>query len=71
MMKQEHKQRLSRRQVLKLGGGLLGLGAASTILPKALLKPDRIAEAAPWEAQAEPNLHFAASDGWIHLPDPA
>ena len=64
----QEKKWLSRRQVLKLGGGLLGLGAASAVLPKALLKPERVAEAAPGQAQAEPDLHFAASDGWIYLP---
>ena len=67
-MNQDRANKLSRRQLLKLGGGLLGLGAASTVLPKALLKPTRIVEAAGSEyraglAQGAADLHFAATDG--------
>ncbi len=65
-------QNLSRRRFLRLGVGLAGLGAAGTILPKTLLKPEGIVEAAPGLAQiTEPNLVFAATDGWIYLPPPA
>jgi FtsP/CotA-like multicopper oxidase with cupredoxin domain len=70
-MNQNARRQLSRRQVLKLGGGLLGLGAASAVLPRTLLKPRKVVEAAQAELNAEPNLHFAASDGWIYLPPPA
>ena len=65
------KRQLSRRQVLKLGGGLIGLGALSTILPKSLLQPTKVVNAAERMQITTPNLHFAASDGWIYLPDPA
>jgi FtsP/CotA-like multicopper oxidase with cupredoxin domain len=71
MMRDNPMQKLSRRRFLRLGAGLVGLGAAGTILPKTLLKPDRIVEAAPGEPQiTEPNLVFAATDGWIYLPPP-
>lgn len=70
MMSQDMKRELSRRQVLKLGGGVIGLGALA-ILSKALLRPTDITEAAENEQITTPDLHFAASDGWIYLPDPA
>lgn len=78
-------RRFSRRQFLKLGGGLAGTALASALLPrsKALLLPIRTesqVRAAPLEgpdqgvlaaaaaAAAEPDLHLAATDGWISLP---
>ncbi len=66
MSKDNSTQRLSRRQFLKVGGGLIGAAAAATVLPKALLRPEQVVKAST-EA-LEPNLHFAATDGWIHLP---
>ena len=68
-MKRENlTQQLSRRQLLKLGAGLAGVTAAGAVLPKALLKPSNVVEASPAAQITEPNLHFAASDGWIYLP---
>jgi FtsP/CotA-like multicopper oxidase with cupredoxin domain len=68
-MKRENlTQQLSRRQLLKLGAGLVGVTAAGAVLPKALLKPSNVVEASPAAQITEPNLHFAASDGWIYLP---
>jgi FtsP/CotA-like multicopper oxidase with cupredoxin domain len=64
-------QRLSRRRFLKVGGGLIGAAAASAVLPRALLKPEKVAEASQMIPNAEPDLHFAATDGWIYLPPPA
>ncbi|RPI88031.1 MAG: copper oxidase [Chloroflexi bacterium] len=70
----------SRRDVLKLGGGLLGALAGSVALPKALLKPEGVAAAAGVKSAAKasiqrpvydeviPNKHLAGTDGWIHLP---
>ena len=71
MSKDNPRQRLSRRQFLKVGGGLLGAATAATVLPKALLRPTEVVKASP-AAQAEPppDLHFAATDGWIYLPPP-
>ena len=70
MSKENPTQRLSRRQFLKVGGGLLGAATAATVLPKALLRPTKVVKASP-AAQAVArtvDLHFAATDGWIHLP---
>ncbi len=66
MRKEKPTQQLSRRQLLKLGVGLAGATAAGVALPKALLKPSKVAA-----QTAEPMgvyRHFAASDGWAHLP---
>lgn len=76
-------QQFSRRDVLKLGGGLLGALAGSVALPKALLKPEEVAAAAgvksaakasvqrPLYQEMAPNKHLAGTDGWIHLPGAA
>ena len=72
MSKDHPRQRVSRRQFLKAGGGLLGAATAATVLPKALLKPAEVVKASPAaQAAVEPNLHFIATDGWIHLPETA
>ncbi len=72
MSKDHPRQRLSRRQFLKAGGGLLGAATAATVLPKALLKPAEVVKASPAaQAAVDPNLHFVATDGWIHLPETA
>ncbi|MCL7451818.1 MAG: multicopper oxidase domain-containing protein [Anaerolineae bacterium] len=70
MRKENLTRELSRRQLLKLGAGLVGVTAAGAVVPKALLKPDRVVEASP--AAQDPIIgvyrHFAATDGWIYLP---
>jgi manganese oxidase len=69
MRKENLTRELSRRQLLKLGAGLVGVTAAGAVVPKALLKPDRVVEASPAaQDTTPPNLHFAATDGWIYLP---
>jgi manganese oxidase len=68
MKREKLTHELSRRRFLKMGGGLVGLGAAATLLPRALLLPEKVAEASLQAQITEPNLHFAATDGWIHLP---
>jgi FtsP/CotA-like multicopper oxidase with cupredoxin domain len=70
MSKDNPTQRLSRRQFMKVGGGLIGAAAAATVLPKALLRPTKVVHAALQVEAVEPDLHFAATDGWIHLPPP-
>ncbi len=70
MSKDNPRQRLSRRQFLKIGGGLLGAATAATVLPKALLRPTEVVKASPAAPIVEANLHFAATDGWIYLPPP-
>ncbi len=77
-----YKRRLSRRQFLKLGGGVLGTAVASALLPrsKALLSPikteSQVQLAKPEQgvlaqAAAPPNKHIVASDGWIYMPPDA
>jgi FtsP/CotA-like multicopper oxidase with cupredoxin domain len=62
-------RKLSRRQLLKLGVGLVGASAAGAVLPKALLKPYRVdASPAAQPATTEVYRHYAATDGWVHLP---
>lgn len=75
-------RRVSRRDFLKLGGILLGTAAAAAFLPKRLLKPLAVVEAAsarPLRTRASrteaalladppANLHLAGTDGWIYLP---
>ena len=60
---------INRRQFLRLGGGLLGAAAASTALGRTILRPTAVVEATSGLSQATPDLHFAATDGWIHLPE--
>lgn len=84
MTKKSSHNHLSRRDLLKLGSGLLGAAAGSSMLSKILLKPDMVVQAAiqrPARQQAvraagtlqegEVNLHIAATDGWIYLPPSA
>ena len=70
MRTKNQTQPLSRRQLLKLGAGMVGTAAAGAVLPRALLRPAKV-EAAP-AAQIAPTMgvyrHFAATDGWIYLP---
>jgi FtsP/CotA-like multicopper oxidase with cupredoxin domain len=65
------QKRLGRRQFLRLGAGLAGIAAVRAIAPRALLQPRDVVLAAPNTQITEPNLVFAATDGWISLPPPA
>ncbi|MBN1247724.1 MAG: multicopper oxidase domain-containing protein [Anaerolineae bacterium] len=77
------RRRFSRRDFLKLGGGVLGTAVASALLPrsKALLAPMRVESqvqalkpvqgALAAAADIPPDFHFVATDGWIHLPPEA
>lgn len=66
MAKTFTRPQLTRRNFLKLGGGLLVAAAGSYALPKALLKA-KTAQAAP-NMHVTPNMHLAATDGWISIP---
>jgi hypothetical protein len=83
MAENSSQNRLSRRDLLKLGGGMLGAAAGSSFLSKAFLKPDAVKAAIqrpssrqslrPGEAFQDGwfNLHLVATDGWIYLPPEA
>jgi FtsP/CotA-like multicopper oxidase with cupredoxin domain len=70
MTNDNEKQKLSRRRFLKMGLGLAGMTAAGTMLPRSLLRPERVVHAAPGVAQGPDDLvlRFVASDGWMYLP---
>ena len=62
MRKENQIHQLSRRQLLKLGVGMAGATAAGVALPKALLKPSKVA--AQTATPMGVYRHFAATDGW-------
>ena len=83
-MNQSNSSRISRRDLLKLGGGLFGAAAGSTMLSKAFLQPQQVVRAgggvyaplnsnqAALNAQTTaPDLHIVGTDGWIYLPNEA
>ena len=64
-MQSNSPHNLSRRRFLMTAGGLAaGLGLMPGRLNR-LLSPVHVAEA----ADREPDLYWAGTDGWIHLPD--
>lgn len=84
MRKHNSRNAFSRRDFLKMGGGLLGAAAGSSLLSKAFLQPDEVVKAgrdltpplrskevAAGAPNPAPNLHFVATDGWIYLPSEA
>jgi FtsP/CotA-like multicopper oxidase with cupredoxin domain len=81
MMKNSHSSRkISRRDFLKMGGGLLGAAAGSTLFSKVLLQPQEVragagpltplqtGKAAMHAQDGAPDLHIVGTDGWIYLP---
>ena len=68
-MKNENSSKIniSRRDFLKIAGGAVFIVAGASIMPQFLRKtllPEEVASA----QYAEPNLSFAGTDGWMHLP---
>lgn len=61
---------ITRRSFLKLTGGAMAVASGASLLPrfmgKNLLQPTAIQVASA--AEPPPNLAFAGTDGWIHLP---
>jgi FtsP/CotA-like multicopper oxidase with cupredoxin domain len=73
MNKRFNVRNLTRRDVLKLGGGLLAAAAAGRYLPRTIGQSGEIVQAASLDAvnalqAVSPDLHLAGSDGWIYLP---
>ncbi len=59
--------KFSRRDFLKLGGGLAALAVADRMFPslrKSILHPIDVVS-----AQNDYDIFFAGTDGWIHLPE--
>jgi FtsP/CotA-like multicopper oxidase with cupredoxin domain len=74
-----HVRKLSRRDFLRVGGGLLAAAAGTRLLPKRMLaqstevalaaSPSRgmgLTALAPLDIT--PNIHLVGTDGWISLP---
>lgn len=57
----------SRRDFLRLGGGILVASVGARYLPRTLGQSG-ILEAANREQAVSPDIHLAATDGWIYLP---
>lgn len=77
MSKQASRNALTRRDFVKMGGGLLGAVAGSTLLSKAFLHPQEVVRAArgrealPKSVNAQTgavDMHVVGTDGWIYLP---
>lgn len=70
MTKNLNRRPINRRDFLKFAGGALATAAGASLLPgylrKNVLKPTGVEIAS---AQfPDPDLYFAGTDGWIHLP---
>jgi FtsP/CotA-like multicopper oxidase with cupredoxin domain len=73
MNRRTNVRKLSRRDFLKLGGGALATMAGVRYLPRTISRSGEIVQAASLDAvnalqTVDPDIHLAASDGWIHLP---
>jgi FtsP/CotA-like multicopper oxidase with cupredoxin domain len=73
MNRRSNVRNVSRRDFLKLGGGLLATMAGVQYLPRTLSRSGEIVQAASLDAvnalqAVDPDMHLAASDGWIYLP---
>ncbi|MGE5619126.1 MAG: multicopper oxidase domain-containing protein [Sphingomonadaceae bacterium] len=83
MIRRSSPASLTRRDFLKLGGGVLGAMAGSNLVARALLQPEKAHAATASRAPARsvapatnaqttaPSLHLVATDGWISLPPEA
>lgn len=69
MSKRFDSRRYSRRDFLKVGGGLLAGAAATRFLPRTIGQSGDIVLAADAEQTTNtPDLHLVGTDGWIYLP---
>ena len=57
----------SRRDFLRVVGGVIGAGALTVALPRGSRNGFSLVNVVNAQA-AEPNLHFVGTDGWIYLP---
>ncbi len=61
-------RKMSRRRVLKMGGGAIAAAAGLTLIPRWAGRA--LSPAGEAAAAAGPNVfkHLAATDGWVHIP---
>jgi FtsP/CotA-like multicopper oxidase with cupredoxin domain len=83
MAKNGKRQAFTRRDFIKMGGGMIGAAAGAALFRRALLEPDVVEASAgvyipPRSVSPSVNAqaaaadkHFIASDGWIYLPEDA
>lgn len=69
-MRKRMNRKHTRRDFLKLGGGVLAGAALSRFLPRTLGQSGQIVQAEGFSQVSPvlPDMHLAGSDGWIYLP---
>jgi FtsP/CotA-like multicopper oxidase with cupredoxin domain len=67
MTKTVTPRRISRRDFLKIGGGVLLATAGAKLLPAFMRRGIELVDVASAQT-APPDLFFAGTDGWIYLP---
>jgi len=80
MSNKEYPRRLTRRDFVKMGAGMLGAVAGAAAVRRSILEPETVgattgrtlagsAKTSTQQQAAGPaDLHFVATDGWIYLP---
>ncbi len=69
--------KMTRRELIQYGGGMLGALLGGAVLSRVMLTPEKVVQAASLPermgvnsaADLPANLSLVGSDGWIHLPD--
>ena len=69
MTKTATPRKISRRDFLKIGGGVLLATAGAKLLPSFLRRGVELVDVASAQT-TPPDLFFAGTDGWIYLPPP-
>ncbi|HZU87487.1 MAG TPA: multicopper oxidase domain-containing protein [Anaerolineaceae bacterium] len=77
MTNQRFSGKITRREMIKYGGGMLGALMGGAALSKVLLNPTQIVNAeslparmgAAAQVDLPPNMSLVGTDGWIYLPD--
>ncbi|MCB9419665.1 MAG: multicopper oxidase domain-containing protein [Ardenticatenaceae bacterium] len=69
-MRKRINRKQSRRDFLKLGGGVLAGAALSRFLPRTLGQSGELVQAAGFSqvVPTPPDMHLVGTDGWIYVP---